>query len=290
MWDPPAVQWLTDDRLHLQHGPIDVVAKTWGAASAVREGYEAAIARFRTILPELAGELTELRKAMSDRPQVETPVAQRMVAACRPYAGTFLTPMAAVAGAVADELMEVMTEAAPLDRAFVNNGGDIAVFLTEGETMEIALAADFSRGVVPAVCGRVTLAHGDGIGGLATSGAQGRSFSLGIADSVTVLARSAASADAAATLVANAVDLDHPAIRRRPARDLDPDSDLGDRLVTVGVGELTLDEIAAALAAGRARADQFRKRGLIRDAALSLKGETVTLGPFTRPSARSLQD
>ncbi|WP_204349766.1 hypothetical protein, partial [Klebsiella pneumoniae] len=81
--------------------------------------------------------------------------------------------------------------------------------------------------------------YGDGIGGIATSGAQGRSFSLGIADSVTVLARDAASADAAATLIANAVDLDHPAIRRRPARNLDPDSDLGDRLVTVGVGDLT---------------------------------------------------
>uniref|UniRef100_UPI00195329D0 hypothetical protein n=1 Tax=Proteus mirabilis TaxID=584 RepID=UPI00195329D0 len=73
------------------------------------------IARFQTILPELAGELTELRKPMSERPLVETPVAKRMLAACRPHAGVFLTPMAAVAGAVADELIEVMTEAAPLD-------------------------------------------------------------------------------------------------------------------------------------------------------------------------------
>ncbi|WP_246088371.1 UPF0280 family protein [Phreatobacter stygius] len=276
------MQWLTGDRLHLQHGPIDVVTRAWGASSAVKDAYEAAIARFQTILPELAGELTELRKAMSDRPQVETAVAKRMLAACRPHAGTFVTPMAAVAGAVADELLDIMTEAAPLDRAFVNDGGDIAIFLTESETMEVALAADFSRGAIPTLNGSITLKHGDGIGGIATSGAQGRSFSLGIADSVTVLARDAASADAAATLIANAVDLDHPAIQRRPARDLDPDSDLGDRLVTVGVGDLSLQEIGLALEAGRVRADQFRKRGLIRDAALSLKGETITLGPFTR--------
>ncbi|MCZ0733706.1 UPF0280 family protein [Phreatobacter sp. AB_2022a] len=282
MWERASAQWLDGNRLHLQHGPIDLVLRAWGAASALREAYDAAVARFQTVLPELTGELAELRKPMSARPQVETPVAQRMVTACRPHTGVFLTPMAAVAGAVADEILWVMTEAAPLDRAFVNNGGDIAVHLTEGERLEIALAADFSRGPIPALNGRLTLGHGDGIGGLATSGAQGRSFSLGIADSVTVLARDAATADAAATLIANTVDLDHPAVGRRPASALDPDSDLGDLPVTVSVGELTGDEIAAALEAGRQRADQFRKRGLIRDAALALRGEVVTLGPFTR--------
>ena len=282
MWEAPSAQWLDGDRLHLQHGPIDLVLRAWGAASAVREAYDAAMARFQTVLPELTGELIELRKPMSGRPHVETPVAQRMVAACRPHSAVFVTPMAAVAGAVADEILSVMTEAAPLDRAFVNDGGDIAVHLTEGEQIDVALAADFSRGAVPALNGRLTLRHGDGIGGIATSGAQGRSFSLGIADSVTVLARDAAGADVAATLIANAVDLDHPSVSRKPASELDPDSDLGDLPVTVAVGDLTHDDIATALEAGRQRADQFRKRGLIRDAALALRGAVVTLGPFTR--------
>ncbi|MFN3853254.1 MAG: UPF0280 family protein [Phreatobacter sp.] len=274
----PSVQHLEGDRLHLQHGPIDVVLRAWGAAGAVRTAYEAVSTRFATILPELAGELAELRKPMSARPQVEGPVARRMVTACRPHAGLFVTPMAAVAGAVADELLDCMVEAAPLDRAFVNDGGDIAVHLTEGERLDIAIAADFSRGPVPAVNGRVCLTHLDGIGGIATSGAQGRSFSLGIADSVTVLARDAASADVAATLIGNAVALDHPAVERRPARTLDPDSDLGDLLVTTGVGPLETAAVLAALEAGRARAEQFRLRGLIRDCALALRGEAVTLG------------
>jgi len=278
MWEPPAVQPLAGDRLHLQHGPIDLVLRAWGAASAVREAYDAAIARFQTVLPELVGELAELRKPMAEKPQVEGPVAQRMVAACRPHAGVFVTPMAAVAGSVADEILGVMVEAAPLDRAFVNDGGDIAVHLTEGETLEVALAADFSRGPIPALNGRLSLAHGDGIGGIATSGAQGRSFSLGIADSVTILARDAASADVAATLVANAVDADHPAVERQPATALDPDSDLGDRLVTTAVGPLPGPVIAAALAAGFARAEQLQRRGLIFDAALVLQGESRILG------------
>ncbi len=278
MWEPPAVQPLAGDRLHLQHGPIDLVLRAWGAASAVREAYDAAIARFQTVLPELVGELAELRKPMAEKPQVEGPVAQRMVAACRPHAGVFVTPMAAVAGSVADEILGVMVEAAPLDRAFVNDGGDIAVHLTEGETLDVALAADFSRGPIPSLNGRLSLAHGDGIGGIATSGAQGRSFSLGIADSVTILARDAASADVAATLVANAVDADHPAVERQPATALDPDSDLGDRLVTTAVGPLPGPVIAAALAAGLARAEQLQRRGLIFDAALVLQGESRILG------------
>lgn len=278
MWEPPAVQPLAGDRLHLQHGPIDLVLRAWGAATAVREAYDAAIARFQRVLPELVGELAELRKPMAEKPQVEGPVAQRMVAACRPHAGVFVTPMAAVAGSVADEILGVMVEAAPLDRAFVNDGGDIAVHLTEGETLDVALAADFSRGPVPSLNGRLSLSHGDGIGGIATSGAQGRSFSLGIADSVTILARDAASADVAATLVANAVDADHPAVERQPATALDPDSDLGDRLVTTAVGPLPGPVIAAALAAGLARAEQLQRRGLIFDAALVLQGESRILG------------
>ncbi len=276
--EAPAVQALSGDRLHLQHGPIDVVLRAWGAPSAVAEAYEAVAERFRTVLSELVAELPELRKPMSERPRVEGAVAGRMIAACRPYR-VFVTPMAAVAGAVADELLAAMTDAAPLDKAFVNDGGDIAVHLTEGETFSVAVAADFARGPIPGLNGSVTLRAGDGIGGIATSGRQGRSLSLGIADSVTVLARDAAAADAAATLVANAVDLpDHPSVRRVPASTLDPDSDLGDRLVTVEVGPLSREEIATALEGGRARAESFRVGGLIRDAALTLRGETVALG------------
>lgn len=278
----PVRQPLPGGRLHLQHGPIDLVLRAWGAEAALRDAQEAAWERFRTILPELAGELHELRRPMAERPRVETPVARRMVAACRPHR-EFVTPMAAVAGAVADEVLAAMTEAAPLDRAFVNDGGDIAVHLTEGESLSVAIAADFARGPVPAVNGALRVAFEDGIGGIATSGAQGRSFSLGIADSVTVLARDATSADVAATLIANAVDLPgHPAVARRPARSLDPDSDLGERPVTVSVGPLTADDVRAALEAGLSRAAALRAAGLIRDAALVLRGSTLVLGPLAR--------
>jgi ApbE superfamily uncharacterized protein (UPF0280 family) len=112
--------------------------------------------------------------------------------------------------------------------------------------------------------------------GIATSGRHGRSFSLGIADAVTVLARTASQADAAATIIANAVDLpEHPAILRAPAHDLQPDSDLGARLVTRGVGRLSCDEVATALDAGATCARALLAAGLIDGAALRLCSETV---------------
>ncbi|HZY23726.1 MAG TPA: UPF0280 family protein, partial [Beijerinckiaceae bacterium] len=216
------MQSLAGDRLHLSHGPIDVVLRAWGAEVEVRRAHEAVVARFKTVLAELAGELDALRRPIADEPRVEGPVARRMVAAVRPFAPEFITPMAAVAGSVADELLAAMLAAAVLEKAFVNDGGDIAIHLSPGERLAVGIAGDFSGRAVPALNGAVILRDEDGIGGIATSGFNGRSFTLGIADSVTVVAASAAAADAAATVVANAVDLDSPAIERRPASALDP--------------------------------------------------------------------
>jgi len=278
MRDGALIQQLTGGRLHLSHGPIDVVLKAFGAKRAMSRAHEAAADRFVTILPELCAELPALRAAFGTA-EPRSSVGRRMAAACRPFQRTFITPMAAVAGAVADELLATMRAAAPLDRAYVNDGGDIAVFAAPGRHLDIAIAGDFSLGPVPSRNGTIRIRHGDGVGGIATSGARGRSFSLGIADSVTVLAKDGATADVAATLIANAVDCDDPSIVRHPAVELDPDSDLGERLVTASVGLLSPERRRAALAAGRARAKNYCARGLIVDAALTLQGETVTLVP-----------
>lgn len=278
MWAPPLAQELHGDRLHLSHGPIDVVLKAWGEARAVLGAYGAARARFDMILMELVGELGQLRTPMSESPDIRSPVGLRMVAACAPFAEQFITPMAAVAGSVADELLAVMLAAAPLSRAYVNNGGDIAVHATPENPLTLGIAGDFAGGEVPALNGNVRITAGMRVGGIATSGARGRSFSLGIADSVTVLARGAAAADAAATLIANAVDIDSPAIRRVPASALDPDSDLRDMPVTAEVGLLTRAEIERALGHGLKRAEDLRRRGLVAGAALMLRGTTVTTG------------
>jgi len=273
--DPPQIRRLPGGRLHLQHGPIDIVLHAWGAPHHVAAAEGAAIARFATILPELVAELAELRKPMTEAPRLTGAVARRMRTACAPFAPLFITPMAAVAGAVADELLAAMRAAAPLARAYVNDGGDIALHIAPGESLAIGMAADPTHPAFDASL-RLTAAHG--IGGVATSGRHGRSFSLGIADAVTVLARDAASADAAATLIANAVDTPDVPVRRVPANTLDPDSDLGAIPVTTEVGPLTPSQIDAALANGAQRAEVYRHASHIRAAALRLGGALRLVG------------
>jgi hypothetical protein len=286
MFAPPVIQELTGGRLHLSHGPIDLVLKAWGEPQALRAAYAAAVRRFAQVLPELCEELVHLRRPVQEEAVLSGPVARRMLEACRPFAGVFLTPMAAVAGAVADELLAHMLGAARLERVFINNGGDIAVFVAPGQALDVGIAGAFSRGNLPLLNGRLRLDADSGVGGIATSGARGRSFSFGIADAVTVLGRTAAGADAAATLIANAVNVETSAVTRRPAVELDPDSDLGDRLVTVAVAALTAAEIETALAAGAARAEAYRGQGLIIAAALTLARQSKVLGEAVLDSRR----
>jgi hypothetical protein len=272
----PQVRLLADGRrLHLQDGPIDLIIEARGGETDVRAAYDAAARRFDGLLDELCGELALLRKRVDPaRCPLQGRVARRMHDAVAPFAADhFITPMAAVAGAVAEEILGAMLDAACLDRAYVNNGGDIALHLADGEHFTVGLA---ERPDAPGVLRTMIIHAGDPTRGVATSGWRGRSFSLGIADAVTVLARTASQADAAATIIANAVDLpEHPAIVRRPAQDLQPDSDLGARLVTRGVGELSGGEIAYALESGAAGARRLLVEGLIDGAALRLQGEMV---------------
>jgi ApbE superfamily uncharacterized protein (UPF0280 family) len=265
---------LADGRLHLQHGPIDLIVEAFGAAAEVECAYDQAIARFGDILPTLVRELPVLRRPVRDAyPLLQGPVARRMAEAVWPHRAVYITPMAAVAGAVADEMLQAMVSGRTLAKAYVNDGGDIALHLTPGHQLRAGIFATALDGVA-------RLTHDRPVRGIATSGRGGRSFSLGIADSATVLAATAAAADAAATLIANAVSLDHPAIERRPARDLDPDSDLGDLPVTVSVGALPADAIAHALDRGAAEARRLRLGGLIEGAALSLQGQWRIDAPF----------
>jgi len=274
-----AAVMLHDARLHLQHGPIDLIVEAFGKPEEVQASYQQARDRFRTILQELVLELSRLRAPWQTAGLgLQGAVARRMEAAVAEVGVTtsFVTPMAAVAGAVADEVLAALTRGRQLQRAYVNNGGDIALYLADGEVFDIGLIA------VPArteLAGKVQLDGTMGVGGIATSGRGGRSLSLGIADAVTVLAKDAATADVAATLIANQVDLPgHAAIRREPASDLDPDSDLGERLVTTGVEPLTPAETTRALARGLTLADQLREQGTITAAALCLAGEVSICG------------
>ncbi len=279
---------LSDGRRHFHHGPIDIVIGVDGETDAVEHAHASAWQRFQTILDELVAELPALRRPVDGPCPVQGRVARRMWQACRPYRAGFITPMAAVAGAVAQELI-AHYQRAGVERAWVNNGGDIAWHLAPMQSLRVGLFADITRLDAQQIMrgirsdGQIDVTHAMSARGMATSGWRGRSFSRGIADSVTVLACTAAEADAAATVIANAVDIDDERIQRRPAMELKDDSDLGRIAVTVDVPELGHDAVRHALAAGRRRAAELQRAGLICCCTMVCQGQVAHVGD--EPSA-----
>jgi ApbE superfamily uncharacterized protein (UPF0280 family) len=326
----PACGRLGPDRWHFQHGPIDLIIDVEADADVGARAIADCWRHFQNVLPGLVQELTELRRPLGPRSVLQGqvvlhgqavlhgqvvlqspealrgPVALRMHCACAPFADErFITSMAAVAGAVADELIPVFDRPG-VTRACINNGGDIALLLTAGARYRVGICADLDGcapldGRTQADGGGALACHGvplssvftvhedTPVRGIATSGWRGRSFSLGIADSVTVLAANAAAADAAATMIANAVNCEHPGIVRIPADQLKDDTDLDALRVTVDVPPLPVSCIAAALSRGRTEALLWRDRGLIHAAAMILQGRVELVLPRAdrAPAARS---
>jgi uncharacterized protein len=290
MRQPPTIQFLPDGRrLYMNDGPIDLIVEAFGDSVEIQKAYRAAAARFPTVLDELCGELSLLRSRASRESVIPRgPIARRMLTAVFPFASPgFITPMAAVAGAVAEEILECMTSAADLSRAYVNDGGDIAIHLSPRQHFSVGMVdhPTVRRDAKNALLfGTAQIDYAHEARGIATSGWRGRSFSLGIADAVTVLAPRAAMADAAATVIANAIDLPgNGAITRIPARELAPGSDLGDIPVTRAVPSLDSAEIADALDRGSRVAQELLRDGLICAAALHLQGETRVAGQVAQP-------
>jgi len=242
--------------------------------------HEGAWQRFEGLLQELVDELPGLRAPVGEATSLHGVVAQRMWTACRPYRMDFITPMAAVAGAVAQEILACYARDG-IARAWVNNGGDIALHLAPGASALVGVYSDM------AALNAAQLRHGlllDGqiriestmpVRGVATSGWRGRSQSLGIADSATVLARTAAEADAAATIIANAVNVQDERITRMPAWRVRDDSDLGALPVTVDVPELPAAQVRRALQQGLQKAQELQAAGLIWCALLACQGQFV---------------
>ena len=267
-------------RLHFNHGPIDIIALAEGDTAEIDAAYAQGGERFTTILEELVADLPRLREAINTaHPFLKGAVAKRMESAVRPHGDFYVTPMAAVAGSVADEIIAALVAGRDLARVYVNNGGDIASHLAPGQHFDVGIVGNADA---PDLDGRIRLTYDMPVRGLATSGWRGRSHSLGVADAVTVLATCTAEAEGGATLIANAVNVEHAAVERAPANTISDDSDLGDLPVTVTVGDLPQDAIEQALEAGVAGATAMQARNLIFSACLSLQGQVKTVGADLR--------
>ena len=250
-----------DNRLFLRHGPINIVLEAIGIDKDL--AYQNVKGYFETLLEQLVLDMELLKEEVVFNRKFNNKISQSMQDATERYSPAFITPMAAVAGSIADNILRVLINNTNLEKAYVNNGGDVSFYLNKNQIMKTSLAA------IPNMIAEIK--YKDKSRGIATSGWRGKSFSRGIADSVTVLADNAAMADAAATMIGNAVDIyNHPKIKKQPANEMYEDSDLKNLLITVEVGLLTKVEIKEALKNGYQTALQYINKDLINTALIQL--------------------
>jgi ApbE superfamily uncharacterized protein (UPF0280 family) len=204
-------------------------------------------------------------------------VARSMVEAARLISASELTAMSAVAGAVSDQIKAYLVSRG-FDWAVVNNGGDIAAYSALNQPFSIGIGPLDAKGG-----DRSLRLKGPFDLGIATSGVGGRSFTLGVADFVTVIAENAAIADAAATFICNHTRINAPQIEEAVSELLDPETDIPGEMVTVRVGDLARKEIESALQKGLSAATDLKQRGRIMEAVISVKGvKAHTVSPESK--------
>jgi ApbE superfamily uncharacterized protein (UPF0280 family) len=267
------IKILADGSALVSQGPVHMtiaVSKEGNPSpSLAQEGAEKALELLKTLADLLS--VIKQRSNTIKRVQGLPPIVRQMIRATQQMEDSHLTPLAAVAGAVSDEVANFL-EARDGSRIIVNNGGDIALRLRRDETITVGIRLDVQR---QACAYRLIVAGMTGIGGVATSGLGGRSFTKGLASAAVALGQSAVYADAAATVLGNSTWVDDPNIDTELAERLYPDTDLAGQRVVIKVGEIGEKKVEEAMQNGLKTASLLIGKGLIRGAIIALKGRVV---------------
>lgn len=197
------------------------------------------------------------------------PTVVSMIRAAQLVGDQDLTPLCAVAGAIAEAVISHLL-VGEADRIIAENGGDIALYMREKERVLIGIRPKVDEN---AIRFKLEIDGSMGIGGIATSGLGGRSLTKGVADAAVVLAKTGSIADAAATSIANSTFILSSKVRRVRAEDLDINTDLKGEEVTTYVGNLTPFERRLALEKGIRKAEELKRAGLIFGAIIYVQGD-----------------
>ncbi len=277
------IQTLSNGAVLVEYGPmrmfISVFENGEPLVNLAKEGARVAIgvledlARFLPVIKRKAREL-EGKKSYPD-------VVGRMIESTKKMGAPDLTPLAAVAGTTSDVVADFLYSQGGT-KIIVDNGGDIAVRLREGEVARVGVKTDIEAARPTYL---ILIDSTLGVGGVATSGLGGRSFTKGVASAATVLSQSASLADAAATVIGNFTLVEDPSIKRSLAERIYPDTDIAGEWVTTEVGRLSEEKIEEALRKGLSEAHSICQKGLIKAALVAVKGQVVwtdSLGPLLK--------
>jgi ApbE superfamily uncharacterized protein (UPF0280 family) len=211
-------------------------------------------------------------------------LAREMIGSVGAVGDADLTPLAAVAGTIADAAADWLFDQG-MTRVIVDNGGDIAVRLADGESATVGIRPQITS---PSISHVIQLNASNPTWGVTTSGMGGRSLTRGIASAVTVLAAKASMADAAATAVANACSVEDDNIVRLPAEIIEPNTDITGLDVTAQVGPLSAANVSAALKAAQRKTEYLTQKGVIIGAFIAFENVVVIsdgMRPYISPVA-----
>lgn len=260
---------LDKDRVFLDYGPIEMMLMATSPDKDMTAPMQEAAKEAITWLSQLSRVLDQAKdvRTLSYPRLHELPLPlRRMVEAVLATGDRSLTPMAAVAGTFSDLVADRLVEDGA-HKVIINNGGDIAIRLFGSERTKVGITPSIGANRFTHV---IELSSSSGVGGVATSGRGGRSFTKGIASSATVLAQCARIADSCATLIANHCFTPDPHILQLPAEELDPQTDIPGHYVTVKVGELSPKVKSKALENALAKANDLFSQGIIQGAVVFL--------------------
>jgi uncharacterized protein len=267
------IEVLSNGTVLVEYGPMRMFIQAFERGKPVVELSKEGAKKAKEVLEDLARFLPLIkRKAQALEIEEGYPdVVQRMIEAARIMEEPDLTPLAAVAGAASDVVADFILQRGGT-KIIIDNGGDIAIRIREGEVARVGIKTDI-HAVHPSYV--LSVDEAMGIGGVATSGLGGRSFTKGIASAATVLAEVSSFADAAATVIGNFTNVADPRIQRALAEMIYPDTDLAGEWVTTEVGALPQEKWKEALGQGLAKAESLGRKELIKGALVAVKGSVA---------------
>jgi hypothetical protein len=263
-----SIALLDEETILAECGPMRLAIRAWQdnrpqialcrQAAEASFAYLEAVAKHRVVLSDFVRNIRDLP---------ENGLAQRMIESVRAIGDMDLTPMAAVAGTIADGVADWLFGRGPT-KVVVDNGGDIAIRLAAGETATVGIRPQINGSDISHIA---YLDERRLSWGVTTSGRGGRSFTRGIASAVTVIAENASIADAAATAIANACIVAASNIVQIPAEQIDPNTDLKGVAVTIDVGPLSVDKKIQAVQTALSKADILCRQKCIVGALIALE-------------------
>jgi len=267
------IQTFSNGTVLVDYGPMHMLISAFEngkpLVNLAEEGAHLAI----QVLEDLAKFLPVIRRKSLELEVEEAfpDVIRRMIEATKRIEEADLTPLAAVAGTASDVVADFMFSKGAT-KIIVDNGGDIAIRLREGEVARVGIKTEIDA-QQPAYL--ISIDSTMGIGGVATSGLGGRSFTKGIASAATVLSETASLSDAAATVIGNFTNIEDPSITRSLAEKIYPDTDIAGEWVTIKVGKLSQEKIEEALNSGLSKAYSIYQKEFINGALIALQGKAV---------------